>query len=193
MERSIKIVAINRQKSNLVAWASTQAESLLSSMGDRWLHVQGVVSNACRVSSILAYEHRPLLVASAYLHDIGYAPQIRQTGFHPLDGAYYLRKLSYERLACLVAYHSGSAFEAEQRGLVKELKAFSQEHSIIADALDYCDLTTSPTGQKITFQERIEDIFRRYDDTTDVARAIKNALPSLRLTVQRIQRQLDHL
>ncbi len=30
------------------------------------------------------------LVAAAWLHDIGYAPEVTDTGFHPLDGARYL-------------------------------------------------------------------------------------------------------
>ena len=32
------------------------------------------------------------LVAAAWLHDIGYAPELVETGFHPLDGARYLRR-----------------------------------------------------------------------------------------------------
>ena len=32
-----------------------------------------------------------LLEAAAWLHDIGYAPSLVATGFHPLDGARYLR------------------------------------------------------------------------------------------------------
>jgi hypothetical protein len=29
---------------------------------------------------------RPVLIAAAWLHDIGYAPGLPETGFHPLDG-----------------------------------------------------------------------------------------------------------
>lgn len=36
---------------------------------------------------------RDLLVAAAWLHDIGYAPELRDTGFHPLDGARHLEAL----------------------------------------------------------------------------------------------------
>src|SRR6266540_3850423 len=42
--------------------------------------------------------------AAAYLHDLGYAPALVQTGPHPLDGARHLRALGLERLAGLVAY-----------------------------------------------------------------------------------------
>ncbi|MEU1246116.1 hypothetical protein [Micromonospora arida] len=32
-----------------------------------------------------------LLEAPAILHDVGYAPHLAKTGFHPLDGAVYLK------------------------------------------------------------------------------------------------------
>jgi hypothetical protein len=54
-----------------------------------------------------------VLVAAACLHDLGYAPALIETGFHGLDGARHLRALGYERLAGLVAYHSGARGEAE--------------------------------------------------------------------------------
>jgi hypothetical protein len=43
------------------------------------------------VSGVLGYSTD--FVAAAWLHDIGYAPAIAEsgTGFHPLDGARYLR------------------------------------------------------------------------------------------------------
>jgi hypothetical protein len=36
---------------------------------------------------------REVLVAAAWVHDIGYAPELLATGFHPLDGARYLTGL----------------------------------------------------------------------------------------------------
>lgn len=45
------------------------------------------------------------LVAAAWLHDIGYAPSVRQTGFHPLDGAMFARSAGFgELVASLVAF-----------------------------------------------------------------------------------------
>jgi HD superfamily phosphodiesterase len=35
-----------------------------------------------------------LLEAAAWLHDIGYSPEIAVSGFHPLDGARYLRDVA---------------------------------------------------------------------------------------------------
>lgn len=49
-----------------------------------------------------------LLLAAATLHDVGYAPRLAATGFHPLDGARFLRDEhgAEERLVRLVANHS---------------------------------------------------------------------------------------
>lgn len=125
------------------------------------------------------------------MHDIGSAPELRKTGFHPLDGAYDLLSHNQERLASLVAYHSEAQCEANLRGLAKELEKISREYSVLADALIYCDMTTSPTGREITFEERIDDILSRYDETHIVAKAIREAVPSLALAVERTQKILN--
>jgi HD superfamily phosphodiesterase len=88
----------------LMAWAERQADELLADTGRRWDHVRGVVRQAQRASPVLGEDDRPYLVAAAWLHDIGYAPRLAVTAFHPLDGARYLRSLGQERLAGLVAY-----------------------------------------------------------------------------------------
>jgi hypothetical protein len=45
-----------------------------------------------------------LLVVAAWWHDLGYAPEIRVTGMHQIDGARYLTGLGYSpRLCALVA------------------------------------------------------------------------------------------
>ena len=101
-------------------------------------------------------------MAAAYLHDIGYAPSLKKTRFHPLDDANdVLQAFGNKRLASLVAYHSEAQFEAELRGYSQALHEFRHQHSAVADALTYCDMTTSPTGFNISFEERIADILYR--------------------------------
>jgi HD superfamily phosphodiesterase len=85
----------------LEEWATDEAERLLSPLGDRWKHVRAVGERARSVAAILDYEDRHDLVAAAYLHDIGYAPDLQRTGLHQLDGARYIRSLGAERLARL--------------------------------------------------------------------------------------------
>ena len=107
----------------LTEWAAGYAEELLAPLGDRWAHVQGVVRQAQEVAAILPAEEREVLIAAAYLHDLDYAPALVQTGFHALDGARHLHTLGRERLAGLVAYHSGARGEAELRGRMADRDA----------------------------------------------------------------------
>ncbi len=176
---------------NLVEVAAQHAKSLLTPLGNRWRHVQGVVEKACSVSRILEEKDRLYLVAAAYLHDIGYAPTLKKTRFHPLDGANdVLQAFGNKRLASLVAYHSEAQFEAELRGYDQALHEFPRERSAVRDALTYCDMTTSPIGSNISFEERIADILHRYGNEDIVAQAIRQATPSLALDVERTQHML---
>jgi len=176
----------------MIAWAAKHASSLLSPLGDRWLHTRGVVERAREVGKAFDEEHCLLLIAAAYVHDIGYAPSLKVTGFHPLDGAYYLLSHNQTRLGSLVAYHSEAQFEAQLRGLAKELNNIPGEHSALADALTYCDMITGPTGLHVSFEERLEDIFQRYDKSHIVNRAIHEAIPALTRAVKQTQNTLLH-
>src|SRR4030095_10183117 len=139
----------------LEQWAAGEAERLLSPLGDRWKHVRAVGERATSVAAILDHEDRDHLVAAAYLHDIGYAPDLQRTGLHQLDGARYLRTLGAERLARLLAHHPEARFEIRLRGFGNELAAYKREESWVSDTLTYCDLTTGPTGQPMTFENRV--------------------------------------
>ena len=97
------------QSADLPTWAEQQAAALLADLSDRWAHVQGVAAQARRVSLAIAPEDRPYLVAAAWLHDIGYAPSLTGTGFHPIDGARHLRSLGHERLARLEGFENHAA------------------------------------------------------------------------------------
>jgi hypothetical protein len=169
----------------LPSWAEQQAADLLAGLGDRWSHVQAVAAQAHRVSAALAPEDRPYLIAGAWLDDIGYAPPLNRLGFHPVDGARYVRQQGQERLASLVAYHSGARFEAEERGLVKELTEFEPEDGPLLDALTYADMTTGPAGQRVALEERIAEILERYPPHDPVHRAITRSHPMLRQAVDR--------
>lgn len=101
----------------LSTWAESHAGDLLSPLGRRWLHARAVADAARQLTIGLAPEDAGVLVAAAYLHNIGYAPALAITGFHPLDGARHLRELGHERLAGLVAHHTHGRYEPKLRGL----------------------------------------------------------------------------
>ena len=174
----------------LVAWSIEQAETLLPPLGNRWLHVQGVVKQAHWVGQTFDEDNRAYLLAAAYMHDIGYALALRRTGFHPVDGACYIRSCGYERLACLVAHHFAARFEAALRDCGDVLREFPREYSAVADALTYCDSTTGPVGQRFTLRERAAEIRCRYKSSDVVVQALTLAMPHVSLTVARTQQRL---
>jgi putative nucleotidyltransferase with HDIG domain len=175
----------------LEPWAMAQAERLIAPLGNRWTHVQAVADKARALAGVLSKEDAGLLVAAALLHDVGYAPSLNRLGFHAVDGARFLRAQGQERLARLVAHHSGARFEAEERDLVEELTAFPVEDGPVMDALTFADMTTGPAGQAMTLDERIEEVQRRYPPDDPVHRAIARARPLLQAAVDRTRQRLD--
>jgi HD domain len=170
-------------------WAAGEAERLLSPLGDRWEHVRAVGERTRSVATILDREDRRYLIAAAYLHDIGYAPDLQQTGLHQLDGARYLRSLGAERLARLVAHHSEARFEIRLRGFGEELTSYKREESWVSDALTYCDLTTGSSGLPMTFEERVAEVEQRYGDG-EIVDALRQATPYLVGAVERTKDRL---
>ena len=72
-------------------WAEATARKLLAKpLPRRWAHTQGVAATARSLAPVLGPD-ADLVTAAAWLHDIGYAPDVAATGFHPLDGARHLR------------------------------------------------------------------------------------------------------
>jgi HD domain-containing protein len=174
----------------LPAWAEEHAATLLADLGARWQHVRGVARQAQRVGQALAPEDRPYLLAAAWLHDVGYAPDLVATAFHPIDGARHVRSLGQERLARLIAYHSSARWEAEALGLAGDLAAFPYEDSATSDALTYCDMTTSPTGQRVTLADRLAEIAERYGPDHLVVRCLQRAHDHLAGAVRRTEERL---
>ena len=171
--------------------AQAMAGSALSdALPRRWRHVQGVAGKAEQVAAALGLDG-DVLVTAAWLHDIGYAPSVADTGFHPLDGARYLaaRGLS-ERVVHLVARHSYAVHEAELRGIGDQLAGYRDERGAVRDALWYSDITTSPDGEPVSAAERIAEIKQRYGPDHLVTRFITDASPELLGAVERTQKRL---
>ncbi|MDQ0375960.1 HD domain-containing protein [Cellulomonas humilata] len=167
--------------------ARAEMMRLLAPSGLRQEHVRGVARAAEAASDML--DVSPLVVAAAWLHDIGYAPALAHTGLHGLDGARYLRGVRANgRLCRLVANHTHAWVEAEARGLADVLaEEFPAEYSLTADVLTYADLTTGPDGEPVTVEERIAEILRRYPPTDVVHRSIDQAASELVATVRRVE------
>jgi hypothetical protein len=82
------------------------------------------------------------LVSAAWLHHVGYSPELVVTGMHQLDGARYLGDVAKaDELICrLVAHHSCSFIEARNRGLADQLAdEFPAVEGLAMDAITYAD------------------------------------------------------
>jgi putative nucleotidyltransferase with HDIG domain len=175
----------------MVSEAREMARSVLAEvLPRRWEHVQGVAGAGEHVAASLALS-REVLVSAAWLHDIGYAPNVVGTGFHPLDGARYLTGLGVaERIVNLVARHSNAILEADLRGIGDLVAVFPDEGGVLRDALWYCDLTTSPDGQPVSAPDRIAEIKARYGPGDIVTRFITDGALELLAAVERTERRL---
>lgn len=178
----------------LVSWARVVAEEeLRGPLPRRWAHSQGVAKRAADLAHVLG-DDADLLASAAILHDVGYAPRLATTGFHPLDGARFLRDAhgADERLVRLVANHSFALLEAEERGRRKELES---EFPLLADqrlvdALVWCDMTTTPDGERTTAEGRVAEILSRYGAESVVGRFIRRASPGIFASVERVEAAL---
>ena len=185
-----RIFGGHRLSEDLIAWSEQQATHLLPVLGNRWLHILRVVEVAMHITYIFSEEEHPLLIAAAYLHDIGYASSLAKTGIHPIDGANYVAQFGLPRLASIIAHHTGFRFTASLIHAQDKLAAFPYEHSLVTCALTYCDLHSGPTGQPFTLQERLDDIVARYGRSSPVTRSFIAALPTFKNDIAIVERRL---
>ena len=171
------------------AWAEQTARNLLSeSLPRRWAHVQGVAATARTLAPVLGPD-TDLVTAAAWLHDIGYSPALADTGFHPLDGARYLRDTEHaDAMLCrLVAHHSCAIIEAGERGLADVLSSeFDPAPDALSSVLTCCDMTTSPDGELVPAEQRLAEIHHRYGPGHLVSRSIQRATPMILRAVEQV-------
>ena len=175
----------------LATTAQQLAAALLGHDPVRWRHTQAVVSRAAEAAGVLAPEQRAVLLAAAWLHDIGYHPALRDSGFHPLDGARYLRAHGWpDLITTLVAHHSGADDVARVHGLEADLDAFDDPQGrtgALPDALAWADQTTGPRGEALTLEERLADMLRRHGPDSPNARAHPRREQHLRAALARTE------
>jgi len=175
-----------------IAKARRLARKLLrKELPERWVHTQGVATRATELAQTVAPEDRSLLVAASWLHDIGYASAVQNTGCHPLDGGLYLRAKGWpDRLAALVAHHSGARFVPVERGFGVMMGDFDFEDDAVADALTYADQTVGPNGRRMTVPYRIAEAITRHGPDSPNARARVDRVPYLLAVADRVERRL---
>ncbi|WP_295118297.1 HD domain-containing protein [uncultured Leifsonia sp.] len=177
---------------DLVDRARTLArERLAVAMPQRWAHVVGVAKTASDIAPRLLEKDADAIVAAAWLHDVGYAPSIAMTGFHPVDGARFAKCAGMPALVVsLIAHHSGASAEAIERGLDAELAEFDRPPRDVLDVVTYADMTTAPDGTPIEADRRVSEILSRYSRDDPVHAAVSRSSDELLAAVARIKDQL---
>jgi hypothetical protein len=171
--------------------AAAIAESVLHEDERWWRHCQGVAGRAVQLADVLPPTEQELLISAAWLHDIGYAVPLKQTGFHPLDGALYLEQLEQPLLAALVAHHSGARFVAAERGLSHELARFAFRQDALTDALTACDQSVDHDGESTNVEDRMREMLARHGPSSANARAHPLRSAYLLAAVARTEERLN--
>lgn len=160
---------------------------MVEPLGRRWQHLAAVGKKAEVLGVELGLDAERL-GAACWLHDIGYAPELVETGMHAIDGARYLRRTGWdERIVSMVAHHSCAVLEAEERGLSAELAEFERPPAEYEDAVCFCDMTTGPVGADIAAPDRLDEIEFRYGPDHLVTRFIRRARPQILAAVSRVE------
>ena len=177
----------------LAEWAYALSGAMLAeALPRRWAHSLGVARRARELQPVLGSDTE-LMVAAAVLHDVGYSPSIAATGFHPLDGARFLREQENadERVIRLVAHHSCALLEAEKRGLRDALEQeFAMERPELVDALIFCDMTTTPDGERTEPASRLAEIAKRYGPGDLVTQFVHAAAPEIHAATERVEQRV---
>jgi hypothetical protein len=167
------------------------AAEMLGGAGDRWLHVEMV---ARTVEDLVPEgEISGDVVAAAWLHDIGYAPEFVMTGMRAVDGAAFLDRAGARTgVVSLVAFHTGAESEADERGLVDALAQSDRPEQDELDLLILADLVSSPTGERVAVRERLDEILNRYESQHPVHRAVTSSGPYLEECAARASARVDY-
>ncbi len=172
--------------------AQTLARELIGTIHPRWEHLSTVGRRAENLATTRDIpEH---VVAAAWVHDIGYAPQLAAPGtrFHPVDGAEHLAQTGAPRpVVALVAWHTGALHEARTRGLQAHLERLPRPEQQDLDILTLLDLTTGPTGDLVREHDRIAEILTRYEPGHPVHTAVTASTPELLASAARARTILD--
>lgn len=72
-----------------------------------------------------------------------------------------------------------------------ELAFFTDERTIVRDLLWLCDMTVGPSGQQVSFEDRMLEVCERYGSKHYVIRALELGMPERIAAVERAQAWLS--
>lgn len=195
MARAEPLFSGGRPTLRSVTWGVVECRDLArellgSGAGSRWAHVFAVATTAHVLADPVGDE---IIECAAWLHDVGYAEEVVDTGMHAIDGAGFLDREGVPRgIVSLVAFHTGAEYEAQERGLIDKLIQFERPPQDQLDALILADLISSPTGERISVSDRLDEVPLRYEPQHPVHRAILRARPYLEECAERAAKRFNY-
>jgi len=168
--------APRRLASGRAAEAQSLARHLLGHDPRRLRHVAGTARAAGFVAAHVTEVHEDVILAAAWLHDIGHAGHLVRSGFHPLDGALYLREAGWdEDVVGLVAHHSHSRVVADHLGIGSELALFEAVDSLDADTLTFADVIAGSNGQGVSASKGLAQILNPPRDAQALPQEVRES------------------
>ncbi|KUF10816.1 HD domain-containing protein [Pseudoponticoccus marisrubri] len=154
-------------------------ERLFPAGADRLAHIRRVMQTARALEARRCFGGR-LVLAAAY-HDIGYAPSLVVTGFHPVDGALVARRDGLDtEIVDAVLHHSGARALAQRSrpDLVAHYGPVCRMmDTALSRALTFCDLRSGPRGERLSQSERLAEIAVRHAGNAALLAAMEEARP----------------
>jgi hypothetical protein len=175
----------------LSEWAFQVAADLLREESPRrWEHALATRAIAEAVLPVVPGDEE-LLLAAAVGHDIGYADRLKHVGYSSLDAARHWRSIGApERLADLAAHSINARLNGTLRGFGAEYADIPDEQTPVRDALWFCCLTAGPSGGRVRFEDRMDEIRARYAEVPHVLRWCLEGHDSLVAAVTRTRERL---
>jgi putative nucleotidyltransferase with HDIG domain len=177
------------------SFTSKKLAEFLPSEEKRYHHILGVVRHMQTILPRLELEQetKELLIQAAYLHDVGYSKQLNQYNFHPLDGAVFAQQAGFPKpVIAAVLFHS-EAIETVRENRNDLLPIYSlnqklldEQDRLFIDLVTYCDVQTSPKGEKVSLDERVQDVVERYGENHPVSQMMIFCKPKYKETIERI-------
>lgn len=168
------------------------ATSALAGTGTRLVHSRRVAARIGEAIPLVEPEWRAALDAAGWLHDVGYSPALSLIGFHPLDGARWLRQEGWsDQVTRLVAWHTRAEKEAELRGLPRYDEEFPRPPAFVVAVLTWADLTSSPDGVVCDAQERLQRILETHPAGSPVHEATRASWALLMEDVAAVRTALE--
>lgn len=121
---------------------------------NRKQHMKGVASAMRKLATSYGWDDEAIRDAETLglLHDIGYAFADTDPRRHEENGGEFLQMNGYEHWQ-----------EVRWHGLPSNERSYDSQLLLM---LNYCDMTTSPAGETMTMDERVQDISDRYGGTS---------------------------